>query len=187
MKGELLLKFAEARDLVVTNTWFMKKEKQMVTYESGGNRSMIDYILVRKRDMRMLTDATVIPNEPCILQHKLLFCSVKWRESQESEENVCKIYRLWKLREADNEIAFKRRVEVKEALRSEDNVEQIWDGLRQCMVREAEAVCGRSKGPPRHRETWWWNDEIGKEVERKRRLFVMSKNSELGEDKENED
>jgi len=33
------------------------------------------------------------------------------------------------LREADNEIAFKRRVEVKEkeALRSEDNVEQIWD------------------------------------------------------------
>ena len=38
--------------------------------------------------------------------------------------------RLWKLREAENEIAFKRRVEVKEALRSEDNVEQIWDGLR---------------------------------------------------------
>ena len=35
--------------------------------------------------------------------------------------------RLWKLREADNEIAFERRVEVKEALRSEDNVEQIWD------------------------------------------------------------
>ena len=68
-----MLEFAEARDLVVANTWFTKNEKQMVTYESGGNRSMIDYILVKKRDMRMLTDATVIPNEPCILQHKLLF------------------------------------------------------------------------------------------------------------------
>ena len=81
--------------------------------------------------------------------------------------------RLWKLREAENEIAFKRRVEAKEALRSKDNVEQIWDELRQCMVKEAEAVCGRSKGPPRHRETWWWNDEIGEEVDRRQRLFLM--------------
>ena len=64
--------------------------------------------------------------------------------------------------EADNKIAFKRRVEVKEALRSEDNGDQIWDGLRPCMVKETEAVCGRSKWPPRHKETWWWNDEIGK-------------------------
>ena len=48
MEGELLLEFAEARDLVVANTWFMKKKKQMVTYESGGNRSMIDYILLIK-------------------------------------------------------------------------------------------------------------------------------------------
>ena len=66
-----MLEFAEARDLVVANTWFTKKEKQMVTYESGGNRSMLDYILVRKRDMRMPTDATVIQNE---------------RESEESEK-----------------------------------------------------------------------------------------------------
>jgi len=76
-----LLEVAEARDLVVANTWFTKKEKQMVTYESGGNSNMIDYILFRKRDMRTLTDATVIPNEPCILQQKLLFCTVKWRKS----------------------------------------------------------------------------------------------------------
>ena len=32
------------------------------------------------------------------------------------------------------------------------------------MVKEAETVCGRPKGPPRHRETWWWNDEIGEAV-----------------------
>ena len=86
----------------------------------------------------------------------------------------------------DNEIAFKRRVEVKEALRFKDSVEQIWDGLRQCMVKEAEAVCGRSKGPPRHRKTWWWNDEIGEQVERKRRLFFMRKNSEPEKEKNEE-
>jgi len=44
--------------------------------------------------------------------------------------------RLWKLKEADNEIAFKRRMEVKDAMRSEADVEQIWDGLRQCIHGE---------------------------------------------------
>ena len=98
----------------------------------------------------------VIPNEPCILEHKLLFCSVKWREKvRKVKKMFITTCRLWKLREADNEIVFKRRVEAKEALRSEDNVEQKWDGLRECMVKEAEAVCGRSKGLSRHRETLW--------------------------------
>ena len=133
---------------------------------------MIDYILVRMRDIRMLTDATVIPNEPCILQHMLLFRWIKWGEKVRKVKKMF-VLRLWKLREADNEIVFKRRVEAKEALRSEDNVEQIWDELRQCMVKKAEAIYGRSKGPPRHRETSWWNDEIGEEVDRRQRLILM--------------
>lgn len=33
---------------------------------------MIDYILVRMRDMTMMKDATVIRNKPCNLKHKLL-------------------------------------------------------------------------------------------------------------------
>ena len=103
-----MLEFAEARDLVVANTWLTKKERQLETYESRGSVSIIDYILVRRRDMRMLTDATVIPNEPCILRHKLLFCSFKWREKV---RKVMKMFvskcRLWKLRETDDEIAFK--------------------------------------------------------------------------------
>ena len=55
------------------------------------------------------------------------------------------------------------------------------------MVKEAEAVCGRSKGPPRHRKTWWWNDEIEEQVEKKRRLFLRWKYSEPGDKKTNEE
>ena len=32
-------------------------------------------------------------------------------------------------------------------------------------------VCGRTKGSRRHKETWWWNEEIEKEVEKKRICF----------------
>ena len=32
-------------------------------------------------------------------------------------------------------------------------------------------VCGWTKGPPRHSETWWWGDEVGKTIEAKRKKF----------------
>ena len=31
-------------------------------------------------------------------------------------------------------------------------------------------VCGKTRGK-RHRETWWWNDEVAEFVKEKRRLF----------------
>ena len=32
-------------------------------------------------------------------------------------------------------------------------------------------VCGWTKGPPRHLETWWWDDEVGKRIDEKRKKF----------------
>ena len=37
-EGEMLLEFAVATDLVITNTFFKKEESKVITYESGGNR-----------------------------------------------------------------------------------------------------------------------------------------------------
>ena len=44
--GEKLLEFAGSLDLVVLNTFFHKRESQTVTYESGGHKSQIDFVLV---------------------------------------------------------------------------------------------------------------------------------------------
>jgi len=32
---------------------------------------------------------------------------------------------------------------------------------------------GWTKGPPRHSETWWWNDEVAKAIEEKRRCYKI--------------
>jgi hypothetical protein len=37
----------------------------------------VDYILVRKRDRAKVLDVKVVPNEPCITQHKLMICQMK--------------------------------------------------------------------------------------------------------------
>ena len=76
LEGEVLLEFADSHSLVTTNTCFTKVDSKKITYESGGNRSVVDYILVRVCQRQMVSDVTVINEEPCIQQHKLLLCKV---------------------------------------------------------------------------------------------------------------
>ena len=59
-------------DLVIANTMFNKSETKKITDESGGCKTVVDYILVRERDRAKLKDVKVIPGEACIPQHKLL-------------------------------------------------------------------------------------------------------------------
>ena len=51
IEGEMLLDFADAMKLVVLNTWFTKNKSKTVTYESGGNKSVVDYMFVRRCDL----------------------------------------------------------------------------------------------------------------------------------------
>ena len=48
-KGERILEFGDAVGMVVCNTFFKKENSKLITYQSGDNRSMIDYLMVRKQ------------------------------------------------------------------------------------------------------------------------------------------
>ena len=39
------------------------------------------------------------------------------------------------------------------------------------MLKAASEACGWTKGPPRHLETWWWNEEVGNKVNVKKLKF----------------
>jgi hypothetical protein len=80
LEGEMLLEFADLHSLMVANTWFTKDDSKKITYESGENRSVIDYVLVRKYQRNMVIDVSVINGEACIPQHKLLLCKIEWGE-----------------------------------------------------------------------------------------------------------
>ena len=55
----------------------------------------------------------------------------------------------------------------------DDDVEGMWRGLKECLLEVSSKVCGKTKGRPRHSETWWWNDEVAELVKEKRRLFKI--------------
>src|SRR2546425_11867841 len=86
-EGEMLLEFAGAMKLVVLNTWFTKSECKKATYDSGGNKTVVDYMLVRRCDLAKVTDINVIGTEECVKQHKLLVCKIDLHESVKKMKN----------------------------------------------------------------------------------------------------
>ena len=32
------------------------------------------------------------------------------------------------------------------------------------LTETAQDICGMTKGPPRHKETWWWNEEVAEAI-----------------------
>ena len=68
-EGDNILEFTQAYDLALGNSFFKKREEHYVTYMSGTNRTVIDYILVRRQDLRDLKNCKVIPGESIASQH----------------------------------------------------------------------------------------------------------------------
>ena len=64
-EGERILEFGDAVGMVVCNTFFRKEDSKLITDQSGDNRSMIDYLMVRKTDRCLVKDVKVILSEEC--------------------------------------------------------------------------------------------------------------------------
>ena len=47
-EGIKIMDFATAYQMRLTNTYYTKREYHLVTYNSGGRRSQIDFIMLRK-------------------------------------------------------------------------------------------------------------------------------------------
>ena len=59
LEGKALLEFHDKKKLCVANTWF-GKGKRKTTYSTCGNKTEIDFVLVRKSNKKYLEDVKVI-------------------------------------------------------------------------------------------------------------------------------
>jgi len=173
-EGNRLLEFADSREMIVANTWFGKGDVEKVSYESGGCRSVLDYFLVPKEERLRVIDVRAVDGEACMAQHKLMLCELGLRERVEKVPvhfvSKCKV---WKLREPGMKEHFAEVVREKCEGESEgdDSVEGIWKGFKRCLLEGSDEVCGRTKRPGVHVETWWWNKEVDVAVQEKREMF----------------
>jgi len=48
------------------------------------------------------------------------------------------------------------------------DVNEHWQQMKSIMMETAQDICGMSKGPRRHKETWWWNEDVAEAVREKK-------------------
>jgi len=74
--------------------------------------------------------------------------------------------RVWKLKEEKTceEYRCMVRDKVEEAKWKGLCVNDHWQQMKSIMIESAQDICGMTKGPRRHKETWWWNEEVAEGV-----------------------
>ena len=172
-EGERILDFCAAFNMFVGNTYFKKKDSHLVTYESGSAKTQIDYILLRQSQRKYLCDVKVIPSEECIAQHKPVICVMKIKKLRDIRRKFVPRRKIWKLDDVDVAENFKSCVD--KSIGGMDkchlSVEGLWKALKDSLIEATERSCGWTKGPPRHKETWWWNEAVDSAVKEKRKCW----------------
>ncbi|VDL80473.1 unnamed protein product [Nippostrongylus brasiliensis] len=81
--GERILECACSHDLAIMNRTFRKRPLRLISFYSGNTRSQIDYVLVRRRDANLVSDAKVVPCETVATQHRPLICTMQFTSPEQ--------------------------------------------------------------------------------------------------------
>ena len=79
--------------------------------------------------------------------------------------------RVWKIKDEETATLITREVQ------------KTWLLMKETWLKGSKQVCGMTKGPPQHKETWWWKRDV-EEVVAKRKVYHKAwRKSKLDEDK----
>ena len=91
--------------------------------------------------------------------------------------------RVWKLK--DEEIA--RLFTYEMAARNDDvtktyDIQKKWLLMKETWLKGCKQVCGMTKCPARHKETWWWNIDVEEVVANRKICHKTWRKSKSAED-----
>ena len=102
-------------------------------------------------------------------KHKLLVVDMGFNRTKRWCKKFEPRVRVWKVKEEKTCEEYQRMVrdKVEEADWKHSDVNDHWQQMKNLMMETAKDVCGMSKGPRRHKETWW-NEEVNEAVREKK-------------------
>ena len=59
-----------------------------------------------------------------------------------------------------------------------DDIQKKWLLMNEPWLKGSKQVCGMTKCPPRHNETWWWNRDVKEVVAKRHKAWGKSKSAE---------
>ncbi|XP_063600304.1 uncharacterized protein LOC134776484 [Penaeus indicus] len=165
-EGQMVVDFAKRWELMVSNTMFVKRSKQKVTYSSGGRSTQVDYMLVRRERMRDVWDTKAIVGESVAKQHRMVVSRLvmwaKWRRAEKREPRT----KWWKLRDQEMQNIFRDKVLESKVMEGNGGYKEVANTIRD-VARETFGT-GSGKSRREDQETWWWNEEVKVAVENKK-------------------
>nr|XP_053629722.1 craniofacial development protein 2-like [Cherax quadricarinatus] len=182
VNGEPLIELCVERDLVISNTYFMKKRINKYTrYDVARNESsLLDYVLVDKRLMGRLQDVHVYRGATDISDHYLVVATVKVRgrwEKRKVATTSKREVKVYKLREEEVRGRYKRLLAERWAsakMSSGGGVEEGWNSFKNTVLECGAEVCGYRRVGAGGKSSDWWNDEV-KGVIKEKKLAYESK------------
>ena len=146
-EGTRILKLCAAADLVITNTYFTKRDSQLLTFRSGNAYSQIDYIMVRKSDFKSMRDVKVISDEECVSQHKFLVGDLELNTSFSKLRSIPPKRKLWKLSNPEVRLQYRNSVhESAQYFQNANNSDSAWTEIKTCLLNACDTVCGWTRG-----------------------------------------
>ena len=72
--------------MAIANTFFKKIDEHYISYKSGPNRTVIDYILIRRRDIKSMTNVKIIPGEAIATQYRILVADMNIKMPRQTRQ-----------------------------------------------------------------------------------------------------
>ena len=77
--------------------------------------------------------------------------------------------RVWKLKDEETSRLFNHEMAASnDEVTKADDIQKKWLLMKEAWLKVSKQVYGMTKGPPRHKETWWWNRDVEKVVAKRK-------------------
>jgi len=174
--GERVMDFCAERELCIANTFFKHKDIHKFTFvgraRGGVNKSMIDYVMVRKEMLRDVCDVLSVRGlGGGLSDHMIVLCKMRmkgvWLKQQRRTNDAVRI-KSERLREEMYKNEYVEGIQRNSGdVNTDVEVEQLWTQVKSKIVGCAREVCGCSKTGRRKKGSEWWSDEVKKGIEKK--------------------
>ena len=157
--GNLLIDFATSKNMVISSTYFPRRDIHKITWISpdGETGIQIDHVLIDKRAATSILNVRSRRGACCNSDHMLVQTTFRCKINQNKSSKTERKERLNIDKLKDQDIRDKLEKEISEKLQEKENptLESHWENIKNTTKTAAKEILGINKG----NETDQWFDE----------------------------